>query len=351
MFQNKCIAGEEVMPTTIKKRPYGFNRLLTSLSAQGVYRSADWERSLSDQTAKFYQQHSIQQKQENADFIPTRQMVRDLLTGTASSGGDLVATTVQKVADSVRPVTVLEKAGVERIETGGENLTIPRFAKADAGWTAENVDYTALTTTSTSVDATPKLASARLSFSRRLKVLVPEVESAVLSEVGRAVAALIEKGAIQGTGSSNQPLGLLNLPGALSKTFAAATPTSSELVDMLELVADADVDPYKLVWVLHPSMAANLRRSEISAGSGELVLNFIGDTFRLHGVPVLMTTNIPEGKVLLFDPSYSRLVYFGAPQVVVDPYKAATTGATTVSVLNAMDLACSHPSSICIGSA
>ena len=107
------------MPTTIKKRPYGFNRLLTSLSSQGSDRSADWERSLSDQTAKFYQQHSIQQKQENAAFIPTRQMVRDLLTGTASSGGDLVASSVLSVAQSVRPVTVLERAGVERIESSG----------------------------------------------------------------------------------------------------------------------------------------------------------------------------------------------------------------------------------------
>ena len=339
------------MPTTIKKRPYGFNRLLTSLSSQGLDRSADWERSLSDQTAKFYQQHSIRQKQENAAFIPTRQMVRDLLTGTANSGGDLVADSVLSVAESVRPVTVLERAGVQRIESSGENLTIPRFAEADAGWITENADYTALTTTTTSVDATPKLASARLSFSRRLKVLAPEVESAVLSEVGRAVAALIEKGAIQGTGSSNQPLGLLNLPDALSKTFAAATPTSSELVDMLELAADADVDPYKLVWVMHPSMAANLRRSEISAGSGELVLNFIGDTFRIHGVPVLMTTNIPEGKVLLFDPSYSRLVYFGAPQIVVDPFRGAVSGVTHVQVLNAMDYVCTNQSSVVVGSA
>ena len=278
-------------------------------------------------------------------------MVRDLLTGAASSGGDLVADSVLSVAESVRPVTVLERAGVQRIESSGENLTIPRFAEADAGWITENADYTALTTTTTSVDATPKLASARLSFSRRLKVLAPEVELAVLSEVGRAVAALIEKGAIQGTGSSNQPLGLLNLPDALSKTFAAATPTSSELVDMLELAADADVDPYKLVWVLHPSMAANLRRSEISAGSGELVLNFIGDTFRLHGVPVLMTTNIPEGKVLLFDPSFSKLVYFGAAQIVVDPFRGAVSGVTHVQVLNAMDYVCTNQSSVVVGSA
>ena len=337
--------------TITKKRPYSFNALLNSLSSQVPDKQATWEQNLSLQAEKFYGQHSIQKKQENAAFIPTRQMVRDLITGTASSGGDLVATSVLKVADSVRPVTVLERAGVQRIETGGENLTIPRFAKADAGWIAEGADYTALTTTSTSVDASPKLASARLSFSRRLKVLVPDVEGSVLQEVGRAVAGLIEKGAIQGTGSNSQPLGLLNLPGALSKTFAAATPTSSELVDMLELVADADVDPYKLVWLLHPSMAANLRRSEISSGSGELILNFIGDTFRLHGVPVLMTTNVPEDKVLLLDPSYSRLVYFGSAQVVVDPFRGAVSGVTHVQVLNAMDFVCTHQSSVVVGSA
>ena len=126
--------------TITRKRPYSFNALLSS---QVPDKQATWEQNLSLQAEKFYQQHSIQQKQDNSAFVPTRQMVRDLLTGTASSGGDLVATSVQKVADSVRPVTVLERAGVERIETGVENLTIPRFAKADAGWIAENADYIA----------------------------------------------------------------------------------------------------------------------------------------------------------------------------------------------------------------
>ena len=341
------------MTVSFRKRPYRLGKLLTSLgSINRENNEAVWERSLGEQAAKFYDQHLIQAGElENSSFIPTRTMVRDLLAGTGSAGGDLVATSLEAAAASVRPVTVLEKAGVERIETGGENLTIPRFAEADAGWISENAAYTALTTTTTSVDSTPKLASARLSFSRRLKLLGNEVETAVIAEVGRAVGALIEKGAIQGTGSSNQPLGLLNLPNKLTKTFTSATPTSSELVDMLELVADADVDLYKMVRLLHPSMAANLRRSEISSGSGELVLNFIGNSFRLHGVPVLMTTNIPEGKVLLFDPSYARLVYFGAPQLVVDPFRGGISGTTHVQILNAMDLAVTHQSAICVGSA
>ena len=333
--------------TIIKKRPYSFNALLSSLSSQVPDKQAIWEKNLSLQAEKFYGQHSIQTKQENAAFIPTRQMVRDLITGTASSGGDLVATSVQKVADSVRPVTVLERAGVERIETGGENLTIPRFAKADAGWIAEGADYTALTTTSTSVDASPKLASARLSFSRRLKVLVPDVEGSVLQEVGRAVAGLIVKGAIQGTGSNSQPLGLLNLPDALSQTFSAATPTSDELASMLEKLGDADMDLSKVVFLMHPSTAADLMKTRVDANSGALVLSDL----KIHGLPVFITSNVTEDKVIAMDPSYSSLIFFAAPQAVVDPFKGAISGVTHVQVLNAMDFVCTHQSSVVVGSA
>ena len=330
-----------------KKRPFSFNALLGSLSSQVPDKQATWERNLSLQAEKFYQQHGIQKQQENAAFIPTRQMVRDLLVGTASSGGDLVATSVLKVADSVRPVTVLERAGVERIETSGENLTIPRFAKADAGWIAEGADYPALTTTSTSVDASPKLASARLSFSRRLKVLVPDVEGSVLSEVGRAVAGLIEKGAIEGTGSNSQPLGLLNLPGALSQTFSSATPTSDELASMLEKLGDADADLSKVVFLMHPSTAADLMKARVDASSGALVLSDL----KIHGLPVFITSNVTEDKVIALDPSYSRIVYFGAPQIVVDPFRGAVSGVTHVQVLNAMDFVCTHQSSVVVGSA
>ena len=333
--------------TITKKRPYSFNALLSSLSSQVPDKQATWEQNLSLQAEKFYGQHSIQKKQENAAFIPTQRMLRDLITGTASSGGDLVATSVQTVADSVRPVTVLERAGVERIETGGENLTIPRFAKADAGWIAEGADYPALTTTSTSVDASPKLASARLSFSRRLKVLVPDVEGSVLQEVGRAVAGLIEKGAIQGTGSNSQPLGLLNLPDALSQTFASATPTSDELASMLEKLGDADVDLSKVVFLMHPSTAADLMKARVDASSGALVLSDL----KIHGLPVFITSNVTEDKVIALDPSYSRIVYFGAPQIVVDPFRGAVSGVTHVQVLNAMDFVCTHQSSVVVGSA
>ena len=116
---------------------------------------------------------------------------------------------------------------------------------------------------------------------------------------------------------------------------------------MLEKLGDAKADLSKVVFLMHPSTAADLMRTEISSGSGQLVLSDL----KIHGLPVFISSNVTEDKVIAMDPSYSRLVYFGAPQVVVDPFRGAISGVTHVQVLNAMDFACTHQSSICIGSA
>lgn len=335
------------MPTITKKQPYRFNRLLTSLSTQGENTSALWERSLSDQVARHYGQQQVSDRNSRACLIPTRTMLRDLITGTATSGGNLVGGSLERVAESVRPVSVLERAGAVRLEVSGDNLTLPRWVAADAGWVGEGESYTALGTTVSSVDATPKLATARLSFSRRLKILADQVEDQVLAEVGRAVTALIEKGCFQGTGTNSEPLGLLNLPSALSQTFSGATPTSDELAQMLEKLGDANTDISRVVFLMHPSTAADLMQAEVSTNSGVLVLRDL----KIHGLPVFTTTAVTEDKVIALDPTELRIVYFGAAQVVVDPFLGATSGVTHVQLLNATDFVVMNESSVCIGSA
>ena len=331
---------------TSKMQLYSFGRALEKLSSPTA-NGDHWESSLSEQISKYYGGGVSANRNENSLLIPTRSFVRDLITGTATSGGNLVAESVLSVAASVRPVSVLERAGVQRVETGSDNLLLPKFAAADAGWISEGTTIPALGTTVTSVEATPRLASARLSFSRRLKVQSPDVESQVLAEVGRAVTALIEKGSIQGTGTNSEPLGLLNLPSALSQSFAAATPTSDELASMLEKLGDADIDISKVAFLLHPSTAADLMKERVDASSGQLVLKDL----TLHGLPVFVSTAVTEDKVIALDPSSVRMIYFGAAQVIVDPYRGATTGITHVQVLNGFDLAVMNESAICIGSA
>ena len=333
---------------TFRKRAFSMTKLISSLrSPDPENAEALWEKSLGEQCARFYGQHAIRQGAlENATLVPTRGM-RDLLTGTASAGGDLVATSLEAAADSVRPVTVLERAGAERLEVAGDNLALPSFEAASAGWVSENATFPALGTTVKSVDATPKMAAARLAFSRRLKSLGNDIEAAVVAEVGRAVGAVIEQGAIAGSGSSNEPLGLEALPSRLTKTFSAATPTSDELADMLEKLGDNDADLNKVAFLLHPSDAARLMKARVDASSGSLVLN----DFKIHGLPAFVSTNITEGKVIALDPSFVKIVYFGAASLIVDPFRGGISGETHIQILNSMDVVCTYQSAVCVGSA
>ena len=72
---------------------------------------------------------------------------------------------------------------------------------------------------------------------------------------------------------------------------------------------------------------------------------------KIHGLPVFISSNVTEDKVIAMDPSYSRIVYFAAPQVVVYPFRGAISGVTHVQVLNAMDYVCTNQSSVVVGSA
>ena len=75
------------MTVSFRKCPYRLGKLLTSLgSINPENNEAVWERSLGEQAAKFYKQHSIQSGElEHSSFIPTRAMVRDL-QGRAGDG-------------------------------------------------------------------------------------------------------------------------------------------------------------------------------------------------------------------------------------------------------------------------
>ena len=76
-----------------------------------------------------------------------------------------------------------------------------------------------------------------------------------------------------------------------------------------------------------------------------------GVAVSVHPVGEPCARDADLGGVAALDPSFVRIVYFGAPQIVVDPFRGGISGTTHVQVLNAMDLAVTHQSVICVGSA
>jgi HK97 family phage major capsid protein len=162
---------------------------------------------------------------------------------------------------------------------------------------------------------------------------------------------VLETGFLVGTGSNDEPLGVVNTPGIGTETFAGAVPTLTELVVMVETYADADGDLAAARWLLHPSDLADLLKAQVDPNGGELIVEYIDGAHRICGLPVVTTRHLSEGRHLLLDPSAVALVYFGGAQTVLDEYSSgkAISGAAEVCVFNYADVAVLRPAHVVLG--
>jgi HK97 family phage major capsid protein len=317
-------------------------------SLLGLLSGSAYETGLSQIAADKYGQH-----QARGLAVPHRKMTRDLGVGTATAGGNIASgQQIQAVAAAVRPTLVLEAMGAERIEVNATaELLFPRWSGGTGGWLAEGESSLSDATTIASVSATPHCAASRLALSRRLRNQAREdLEAAVLRELGQCVAATLEAGFLTGTGSSEQPLGLISTPGIGSQSFAGAVPTLAELAGMVKSYADAAGDLSAARWLMHPSDLADL----LLPNGGDTIVQYIPDgAHRVYGLPVFTSSHLTEGKHLLLDPSAVATVYFGPAQVVMDEYSngKSLSGAAEICVFNFADLAVLRPTHVVVGSA
>jgi len=318
-------------------------------SLLGLLAGSAYENGLSQLAADKYGQ-----PQARGLAVPHKRMARDLGVGAATSGGNIASgQQLQAVAQAVRPTLVLEQMGAERIEVNAvAELLFPRWSGGTGGWLSEGEASVSDATTIASASATPKCAAARLGMSRRLRNQAREdLESAVLRELGQCVAATLEAGFLAGTGSNDEPLGLISTPGIGSQSFAAAVPTLAELVGMIETYGDADGDIAAARWLLHPSDLADLLKAQVDADGGETIVQWQDGAHRIAGLPVFSTRHLTEGKHLLLDPSAVATVFFGPAQVVMDEYSngKSLSGAAEICVFNFADLAVLRPAHVVVG--
>lgn len=288
------------------------------------------------------------------EAIPHGPMLRDLNIATSAAGGAIAShQELAAVSSAIRPKLLLERLGAVRVEVNGsESISFPRFSGGAGGWLSEGASSVSNNTTIASVTATPHAAASRLALTRKVRNGAKEdIEGAVLRELSESVSATIEAGFFVGTGSNNQPLGLLNSPEIGAVAFAAATPTFAELVAMIETYADADGDLAAAQFVLHPSDLADLLKRQISADGGETAMQYIDGAHRIAGIPCNASRHLTEGKHLLLDPTAVSCVYFGPAQVVLDEYSNGKTinGTAEICVFNFCDVVLNRPAHVVAG--
>jgi HK97 family phage major capsid protein len=132
------------------------------------------------------------------------------------------------------------------------------FNRIAAGVTPEAVasegsSITASDLTIEQFTLTPKTIAARIKVANQLMEMSPvAAETFITMQASKDLALLRDQYILRGTGSSGQPLGLLNDPD-IGSFAVSATPTYQELLGALEDIAVANAYVPSCAWWMHPT--------------------------------------------------------------------------------------------------
>lgn len=285
---------------------------------------------------------------------------RDLVVGTASAGGNLVATELlgSSFIDLLRNAMVLDTLGVTWLRDLNGNIAIPSQTGSATGyWVAENGAPTESAQTVGQVTMTPKTVGAFTDYSRRLLLQSSlDVEAFVRADLAAIIGQTIQLAAINGSGSSNQPTGLLNTSGigSVAGGTNGLAPAYTHMVDLETAIANANADAGTLAYLTNTKVRGTLRKTqEFASTNGKAVWGSmpgqpgIGEVL---GYNAVTSNTVPSDLVkgssgavcsaIMFGNWADLLIgMWGGLDVMLDPYTGATSGTKRVVALQDVDIA------------
>lgn len=302
----------------------------------------------------------------NLDTDPTRSTLpgstRASLTGqqvgTNADGGYAVQTTVQPLIELLRNRMVCKQAGATVLTGLSDTLQFPRQTSGNTlSWVGENPS-SANANTKAALDIitmSPKTAQIDTSFSRRMLAQSSfDVEQFVRNDITLVGAVGLDLAALNGTGSSNQPTGILQTSGIGSVAIGSngGQPTWPKITSFLSAIQAANADVGEFSWVFTPEITADLL--SIAKASNQAVF-IMSDDRTVLGYKAYITNQLP--KTLTKGTSagvchagilgvFNQLLigeWGGAMDLLVDPFTGATQNMIAVHGYLMVDIAVRHP--------
>lgn len=290
-------------------------------------------------------------------MIPAEVLKRDLTVGTATAGGHTVATDLQAQSfiDMLRNAQVISTLGTQYLTGLVGNIAIPRqTGGASAYWVAENSAVTESQQAFDQVTLSPKTVGAFTDISRRLlNQSSIDVEAFVQRDLATTLAQAIQSAAITGTGTSNQPTGILSTGsiGSVVGGTNGAAPDWQDIIDLETQLSAANADVGTLAYLTNAKVRGKLKTtSKVSNQNG-----FIWDDGAqpLNGYRAAVTNAVPSNldkgtssgvcSAIIFG-NFADLIIgmWGGLDLLVDPYTGSAAGTVRVVTLQDVDIAVRH---------
>ena len=268
------------------------------------------------------------------------------LVGTQQLGSSFI--------DALRARSVVMNLGPMLLSGLTEDVSVPRLATTStAYWIAGDGSdgLTDSTPAFAAVTLSPKTVGALVLLSRKMILQSdPAAEGLIQNDLAKVIATELDRAAIQGSGASNQPTGILNTAGINSATFAGAAPTFAEIVAMESSLLTANVDAAGAAYVTTPALAGVMKTTLKAEYAAEMIWQAANQPGIgvVNGLRALSTSNAPAGKVILGNWSDFVMGFWGGLDLQVNPYENFAQGTVSVRCFASVDFGVRHAPSFAV---
>ncbi|MDD5033165.1 MAG: phage major capsid protein [Methylococcaceae bacterium] len=345
-------------------------------ACSGDWRGAVFERECSDLVSK-----RIGRTSPNGFFVPVEALsVRaPYSTGASATGGALVATELRAEAfvDVLRNRTQVLNMGATLLPGLVGNIDIPRrTAPTPAYWvTGNNDNITEGEGTFDKISLSPKTIGALSQYSRNMLLQsTPAIESLVRNDLAMVLALGVDLAAIAGTGTANQPLGILNTPGigsVVGGTNGAAL-TLDHLIALASAVEQANANGPSSGFLLNAASIAALSRLKSTTGQylwergtdspsfGPIagkpdtagMLSILGYRAAVtNQLPANLTKGTGTGLSALIFGNWADLIIgeWGVLEIIANPYGSGfASGSVQIRAMQSLDIGVRHAASFAV---
>ena len=279
----------------------------------------------------------------------------DTTSGGTGFGSYTVETNllVDRFIDALISQSILGTVGATTLSGLVGDVDIPRFdANASVSFITETGAVGNNEPDFGRVQMTPKQMANKIAISRTamMQGLNGNMEQVLRNHMVRLFAAKVDNAALDGTGSSGEPTGILNTSGigdvSTGGTSGNANLTYGNVVDIVTEVSQDNALLGNLHWVTHPAVVGKLMQTLVASSTDSRMIQM--DTDQLLNYNLVQTTQMPSSSpyALLFGNFADLYVgFFGELDVLVDPYSSAGNATLNLFFYQFMDVGVAHAQS------
>ena len=228
--------------------------------------------------------------------VPSFIKERALTVGSGTSMGNWVENEPLQIIDALRPRLMVEQLGATMMTGLVGNLPISRVSGVASGTWEGETDANAESTQTTDLNTlTPNRLGTFTTYSKQLLFQTnPSVENFVRQDLETAIAIAVDLAAINGSGASNQPTGILNTSGigAVAIGTNGGALTRAHIIDLETAIAVDNADVRNMAYLTTPGVRGEAKQTLLDVGSGQFVWG--QNESGLNGYRAEVTTQMPS---------------------------------------------------------